>query len=332
MDTQHLTKEAQNLISGITPTVEKVLPTLLDMGVNVISAIFILILGWWVAKWSHNSITKLMEKTKHIDETLKPLIASLVRYAVLIFVTIAVLAKFGIQTASIITVLGAAGLAIGLSLQGTLANIAAGVMILFLRPMKVGEYIDAQGHAGTIIEIGLFTTIMKTFDGVFYSVPNAELWNKAIKNYSRNPTRRIDVPVGISYDNDVDSALKLLLNILETDERVLADPAPETVVSGLGDNSVDITMRCWVNRDDYWAMYFNMHRQAKLQLEANGFTIPYPQRDVYMYESTQKMANLEKELATQSKAKMIETPQWPLPKEDNDNKIEEPKKSKAKNK
>lgn len=306
MDQQQMTEQAQMIWETFGPQI-------LAMSTNVIAAITILVIGWGFAKWAHNSLRRLMERTNKIDNTLKPLLASLVRYAIMIFVIIAVLAKFGVQTASIITVLGAAGLAIGLALQGTLANIAAGVMLLFLRPMKIGEYIDAEGHAGTVMEIGLFTTTFKTYDGVYYEVPNAQIWNKAIKNYSRNPTRRIDVVAGISYDDDVDSALALLLDVLKKDERVLDDPAPETMVVGLGDNSVNLNMRCWVNASDYWNMLFNMHRQARLQLDANGFTIPYPQRDVYLYESTEQRKKLDSKLAKQAKASPTKVPVWPEP-------------------
>lgn len=283
-----ISKEAKQLVKEFSPVVKDAVPTLIDISFNVIAAFTILFIGWWFAKWSYYSVRRLLAKTRKIDATLKPIIASLVRYIIMIFVAIAVLAKFGIETASIITVLGAAGLAIGLSLQGTLSNIAAGVMLLFLRPLKVGEYIDAQGHAGTVEEIGLFTTILCTFDGVYYSVPNAELWNKAIKNFSRNPTRRVDIPVGIAYKDNTEGAMKELLEIMEKDKRVLKEPKAETMVLSLSDNAVIINMRCWVASSDYWAAFFDFNRLAKITMDEKGYSIPFPQRDVYVYNMDKK--------------------------------------------
>ncbi len=194
----------------------------------------------------------------------------------------AVLARLGIQTTSIIAVLGAAGLAIGLALQGTLQNIAAGIMLLILRPFKVGDYIDAGGTAGTVDEIGLFTTDMTTFDGIYLSVPNSSLWNTSILNYTRLPTRRLDIPVGIAYEDDVEKALSLLLEKLRTDSRVLADPEPQVMVTALGESSVDLNLRCWSLREDFWALRFDLNKNAKLWLDSAGISIPFPQRDVHL--------------------------------------------------
>jgi len=188
---------------------------------------------------------------------------------ILIFVIVAVLSNFGVETTSIIAVLGAAGLAIGLALQGTLSNIAAGVMILILRPLKIDEFIEAGSISGTVVEITLFTTLLKTPDGVFISAPNSQIWNSAIKNYSRNPTRRLDIKVGISYDDDVDAALEFLKNLVASDERVLKDPEPMSFVATLGESSVDLT------------------RKSKTELEAAGFSIPFPQRDLHVIESAE---------------------------------------------
>lgn len=207
------------------------------------------------------------------------------RYGVLILVVIAVLARFGVQTASVITILGAAALAIGLALQGTLSNIAAGFMLLLLRPFRVGEYIDAEGVAGTVTEIGLFTTQIRTFDGVFVSAPNSKLWNSTIRNYSRLPTRRIDLAVGVGYADDIEKGMSVLLDLLKADSRVLAEPAPELMVETLGESAVNLNMRCWVGRGDYWAVLFDMTQGAKAALETAGLTIPFPQRDVHLHRS-----------------------------------------------
>jgi small conductance mechanosensitive channel len=217
-----------------------------------------------------------------MDATLKPFLSSLARYAIIAITLVAVLARLGVQTTSIIAVLGAAGLAVGLALQGTLQNIAAGIMLLLLRPFKVGDYIDAGGIAGTVDEIGLFTTDMTTYDGVYRSVPNASLWNTSILNYSRLPTRRMDVPVGIAYEDDVEKAMTLLLDHLKRDSRVLSEPAPQVLVTGLGESSVDLSLRCWSERTDFWTLKFELNKNAKLWLDAAGISIPFPQRDVHL--------------------------------------------------
>ena len=217
----------------------------LGFGLDLLGAVLILVIGWWIAGRTGALVRHSLKNAKFVDSTLKPLAASIARYAVLIFVIIAVLSNFGVETTSIIAVLGAAGLAIGLALQGTLSNIAAGVMILILRPLKVDEFVEASSVSGTVVEITLFTTLLKTPDGVFISAPNSQIWNSAIKNYSRNPTRRLDIKVGIAYDDDVDAALDFLKNLVASDERVLKDPEPMSFVANLGESSVDGT---WLGR------------------------------------------------------------------------------------
>jgi len=207
---------------------------------DALGVVLLIVAGWVAAGWVYRAVRRWMDRMERVDPTLRPLIASIARYAVLILTLIAVLAQFGVETTSIIAVLGAAGLAVGLALQGTLSNIAAGMMLLFLRPFQVGDYIDADGIAGTVNEIGLFTSQLTTFDGVYVSVPNAQLWNRQIKNFSRLPTRRIDVTVGISYDDDIDRAMAALKSVLDTDERILADPESQVMVNGLADSSVNI--------------------------------------------------------------------------------------------
>lgn len=251
-------------------------------GLSLIGALVILIIGWMAAGWARAIVNKALSKIKACDETLRHFIASLARYAVLVLVVVMVLEKFGVQTASLVAVVGAAGLAIGLALQGTLQNVAAGVMLLAFRPFQVGDYIEAGGLNGTVKSLSLFVTEMATPDNVRVIVPNSELWNKAIKNYSANPTRRLDLVVGIAYDDDIDKALAILLDMAGNDSRVHTDPAPQSMVSNLGDSSVDLTLRIWMNAGDYWGVKFDLTKLIKQRLDQEGISIPFPQRDVHM--------------------------------------------------
>ncbi len=253
---------------------------LLGYAVDILAGILILLIGWVLAGWVRRMVLRLLDRTPHMDRTLKPVLASIARYTVLVFVVVAVLAQFGVQTTSIIALLGAAGIAVGLALQGTLQNIAAGMMLLFLRPFQVGEYISADGIDGTVEEIGLFVTQLTTFDGLYRSVPNAKLWNATITNYDRRPTRRLDLVVGISYGDSIETAQRLLMALMESDARVLRDPAPQVVVSALADSAVNLTLRCWCVKADYWPLSFDLRRAVKQRLEAEGLTIPFPQREV----------------------------------------------------
>ena len=275
-------------------TVEAVMQTIVDVGteygMSVIGAIVILVIGWWFAGWAKRTVTKALNKVKSIDDTLTPFLSSMVRYTILAFVLVAVLNQFGVQTTSIIAVLGAAGLAIGLALQGTLQNVAAGVMLLVLRPFKVGDFIDAGGQAGTVVEISLFTTELRTPDGIFKSAPNSAVFGSTITNFSRNPTRRIDLLASVSYGDDLEGAMTCLKGILDGEEKVLKDPAPEVMLMAMAASSIDINMRCWVNTGDYWPTLFSLNKKVKLGLEAAGFTIPFPQQDVYMHQVPAKAA------------------------------------------
>ncbi len=254
-------------------------------GLDLVGALVLLIGGWIVAGWARRGVLRVLDRAPRLEETLKPVIASVARYGILIFVLIAVLAQFGVQTTSIIAVLGTAGLAIGLALQGTLQNIAAGIMLLFLRPFQIGDYIDAEGLAGTIDEIGLFTTQMHTYDGIYLEVPNAQLWNHAIRNYSRLPTRRLDIVVGIGYADDIDKTQATLMDLLENDARAHADPAPQVMVEELAENSVNLNLRCWTDAGDYWGLRFDLTKATKQRLDTEGITIPFPQRDVHLHQA-----------------------------------------------
>jgi len=259
---------------------ESVYALLLSYSVNVLSAVIILIVGWTLASWMRRSTLRALERIHRIDDTLKPIAANFVRYAILALVGIVVLSQFGVQTASIIAVIGAASLAIGLAVQGTLSHVASGVIILFLRPFGVGDSIDAENIAGKVKEIGLF----ETEDGVYVMVPNGLLIGRAIKNYSRLPNRRVDVTVGVSYRDNIERALKVALSVMKADPRVLSAPSPEVMVIGLADSAVRLNLRCWARRDDYWSLYCDLHKVIKLKLEDEGLSIPPPQREVRLVQ------------------------------------------------
>jgi len=231
--------------------IEAVIAIGVEYGVDIVGAIVLLAIGWMVAGWGRRGVRHALDRVPRMDETLKPFLARLVWYVIMIFVLVAVLNQFGVQTTSFIAVLGAAGLAIGLALQGTLANVASGVMLLFLRPINIGEYVDAGGIAGTVVEIGLFSTEIKTPEGLCLLVPNSKIWSSPITNFSRNPTRRFDIEVGIGYGDDADGAIALLKDLLDGDARVLRDPEPLAVVRKLGDNAVILNLRAWTLSEDY---------------------------------------------------------------------------------
>ncbi|WP_417435774.1 mechanosensitive ion channel family protein [Hoeflea sp.] len=244
---------------------------------SVIGAILILVVGWTVSRLMGRWVRSLLTRTHRVDPTVVGFFSVFVRYAVLVVVVIMVLGQFGVQTASIITALGAAGLAIGLALQGTLQNIAAGIMLLVLRPFRVGEYIDADGISGTIQEIGLFATELKTLDGLYRMAPNSQLWNVPVTNYSRLPERRHDLVIGIGYEDDIGKAQSVMMELAKADERVLSDPEPWAYVSELGDSAVAVTLRYWTKSEDWWTTSREMTKAAKLAFDKNGISIPYPQ-------------------------------------------------------
>jgi len=251
-------------------------------GMSVIAAIVTLIIGLWIAGWSKRTIQKMLNRRENMDLMLSGFLSSLVKYLIIAFTLIAVLGKFGVQTTSLIAVLGAAGLAIGLALQGTLSNVAAGVMLLIFRPFKVGDYVDAGGIAGTVKDVTLFTSELSTPDNVQIIVPNAEIWGTAIKNFSGYATRRVDLVVGISYGDNIDDAFKAVQDAIAGDSRVHKDPAPMVAVTDLGDSSVNLTVRVWTNGSDYWAVKFDLTKAIKEKLDASGIEIPFPQRVVHM--------------------------------------------------
>jgi small conductance mechanosensitive channel len=251
-----------------------------EYGLSLVSAIIILIAGYMLAGWISRAIRNRLGALKKFDKTLIPVLSQIARYSILTFTFILVLAEFGIQTTSIIAVLGAAGIAIGLALQGTLQNVAAGVMLLFLRPFKVGDFIDTGAGSGTVDEIGMFMTRMRTAQGIFVAAPNSEIWSGSITNYSRLPNRRIDLVVGISYDDDIDKARALVLKLAKGQELVLDTPEPIVNVTNLGDSSVDLELRAWTKRQDYWNVRWGLIRDVKYALDKAGISIPYPHMQV----------------------------------------------------
>jgi small conductance mechanosensitive channel len=261
-----------------------------DYSLDLVGAISILVIGWIVAGWIKLAVSKALTRLPRSDATVTRALSALARYLILAIVIVAVLAQFGVQTASILAVLGTAGLAVGLALQGTLSNVAAGFMLLIPRPFRIGDYIDADGVAGTVEEIGLFSTEFVTFDGLYLVVPNNQIWTKAIINYSRLPTRRLDLGVGVAYDDDIDKALSVLMDLLTGDERVLQDLEPQVMVAELADSSVDLNLRCWTKTDDYWGLQFDLNKLAKERVEAAGCTIPFPQRDIHVIGGTAQAA------------------------------------------
>jgi small conductance mechanosensitive channel len=271
----------------VQEVVDQVIEIITIYGIDVIGALAILILGWMIAGWIRSAVDKSLSKVPNMDGTLRPFLSNLVRWIVLAFVIVAVLNQFGVETTSMIAVLGAAGLAIGLALQGTLSNVASGVMLLILRPFKVGDFISAGSLSGTVVEIGLFTSELKTGDGVYIMAPNSQIWNTTITNFSRNSTRRIDIVVGVAYDDDLDVAQKALQSLMDGQALVLKNPASETMIKSLGDSSVNINMRCWVNTADYWDAFWALNKGAKAAVESAGCSIPFPQRDVHLFEDNE---------------------------------------------
>lgn len=245
-------------------------------GLNVIYALLILILGFWVAGALRRSALRAMRSTGRVDETVAMFLSHAVRYLVLALVLIAVLQLFGVETTSLIAVLGAASLAVGLALQGTLSNVAAGIMILIFRPFRIGDYVTVGGESGTVRDINLFVTELATPDNVKILVPNGDAWGTAITNYSAHPTRRVDITIGIDYGDDADKAVRLVRDLIDGDARTHKDPEPFVAVTNLGDSAVDVTLRVWCESSDYWSLKFDLTKAIKQTFDANGISIPYP--------------------------------------------------------
>jgi small conductance mechanosensitive channel len=253
----------------------------LDFLFDALVAIGLLIGGWWGSGKIRDMIRGAGEKYAHLDTTLFRFLANMARYSMLALVIVFVLNRFGFETTSLVALIGAAGLAIGLAMQGTLSNLAAGMMLLGFRPFKVGDFIEAGGETGTVKEIGLFTTEIATLDNVQIIIPNGDLWNASIKNYSYYPTRRLDLVFGVGYGADLKKAEEILRGLIADDDRTHAAPEAFVGVSNLGDFSVDFTVRVWCDRGDYWALKTDLTRAVKDAFDAGGVDIPFPTRTIH---------------------------------------------------
>jgi len=254
---------------------------LVEYGMNVVGAIVLLVVGRAVAGWGRTRVRQILESRK-TDPSLIPFFSAMVYWAVLGVAVIAVLNLFGVETTSIIAVLGAAGFAVGLALQGTLSNFAAGVMLLLFRPVRVGDYVVVGGEGGTVREIDLFNLVLDTPDNVRIIIPNSNVYGNKIKNFSTNDTRRLDLVMGISYADDIGKAIAIIERVIQADSRTLKEPAPTIAVNELADSSVNIIVRPWCNASDYWAMRWDLLRKLKEELEAGGCSIPFPQTDLHV--------------------------------------------------
>jgi small conductance mechanosensitive channel len=252
-------------------------------GLRVVGAIVVLIIGRMIAGALRSSVRKALDRS-NLDKTLIPFLSGLVYYFALAFVLMAVLRLFGIETTSFIAVLGAAGLAVGLALQGTLSNFSAGVMLLIFRPFKVGDFVEAGGTSGSVQEIGIFTTVLHSPDNVRILVPNSAIYGGMVKNFTANDNRRNDFVLGIAYTDDIGRAIETVHKVLGSDDRVLPDPEPVVAVSELADSSVNLVVRPWCKKEDYWGLRFDLTRRFKEELEAAGCSIPFPQTDVHLHQ------------------------------------------------
>ncbi len=268
-----------------------VLGWLAVQGINILVGIAVLLLGWWISRLVARLFTNWTHRSNRLDPLVEYFLSSLVYYGLLALVLIIALNLMGVQTASLIAVLGAASLAIGLALQGSLTSLAAGIMIITMRPFKIGDYIEVSGSAGTVKSITLFLTELATYDGIQKLLPNSQVWGATVTNYSVYPVRLIDVTVGIDYGDDVDAGLAVLKRLAETSEKVLPDPAPDAFVSDLGESSVDLTLRVFVPASEYWPMKRYLAKMAKLKLEDAGLSIPFPHRQIVPAKETPVPAN-----------------------------------------
>lgn len=269
MNIQHLLEKAQAVGT--------------EFGLKLLAGLVILIIGRWVAKWLTSIVRRLMTRAK-VDEMLVRFVGNLSYAVLLTFVVLAAIGQLGVQTTSFIAVLGAAGLAVGLALQGSLGNFAAGVLLVLFRPYRVGDYIEAGGIAGTVEEVQIFTTVLITPDNKKIIVPNGQIMGGTITNYSAKERRRVDVIAGVSYSDDLDKVRSVLQAIIDADARILKDPAPTIAVLELADSSVNFTVRCWTKTADYWAVFFDLNETIKKRFDAEGISIPFPQRDVHLYQ------------------------------------------------
>ena len=270
--------------SGMEAIIPKVQELVSTFGIKVVTALLILVIGRWVAKFLRNLTGKMMGKG-NLDATLVKFVGNLVYFALLAFVVLAALAQVGIQTTSFIAIIGAAGLAVGLALQGSLANFAAGVLLVIFRPFKVGDYIEGAGVGGIVEEIHIFSTLLCTLDNKAIIVPNAKLTGDNITNYTMKEKRRVDLVFGVSYGEEIEQVKRVIAGVLGSDARILKDPSPTVAVLGIEGGSVTFAVRPWVRTEDYWDVYFNTNENMKKQFDAEGIKIPVPRRDVHLHQA-----------------------------------------------
>jgi len=255
----------------------------IEFGMKTVIAIVIFIVGRIVARMLTKGLRKLMQ-AQEVDKILETFVSNLVYWTVMIFVIIAAINQIGVQTTSLIAVMGAAGLAVGLALQGSLSNFAAGVLIVMFRPYRVGDFVEAAGIAGVVEQVQILTTILRTGDNKRIIVPNSQIMGSIITNYSANDKRRIDMVFGVSYSDDLDKVRANLEELIAADERILEDPAPVIAVSELADSSVNFIVRPWVATADYWAVFWDLTEAVKKRFDREGISIPFPQQDVYIHK------------------------------------------------
>lgn len=272
--------DPQNALLTIQAGLAQLSTLIVSYSFSAIGAVILLVVGYLIAGLAERSIYAGLGHIHGFDETLRHFFSQVVRYAILILVVIMVLGQFGVQTASIIAAIGAAGLAIGLALQGTLQNIAAGIMLLALRPFRIGENVEVGAIAGTVEEIGLFATKLRTAEGVYILAPNSTLWNQPVRNFTRNGVRRTDVTLSIGSWNDIDRAQKTLLAIAGAEKRIRREPAPIAFVASLGDATVSLTLRYWTSAADYFSTQIDMTKRAKQAFDSEGISIPLPPPEV----------------------------------------------------
>lgn len=263
----------------------KAVELIMIYGPKIILAIIVLFLGLWIIKLITKMLSKSLEKSK-IELSLQKFSVSFVSVLLKLLLFISAASMVGIATTSFVAIIGAAGLAVGLALQGSLANFAGGVLILLFKPFKVGEVVETQGYIGKVHEIRIFETILKTFDNKTVIIPNGAVSGGSIVNFSTEPQRRVDMTFGIGYDDDLKKAKGILQNLVNADNRILKEPASQIALSELGDSSVNFVVRVWCNAADYWNIYFEMQENVKLTFDREGISIPFPQRDVHLYQTS----------------------------------------------
>ncbi len=270
-------------MENIEELLQKALPFVTSYVVALIMAILIFVIGKWIARKITDILGNILRKSDKIDDTLVKFLENIVYYTFMVFVVLASLSKLGVETSSFFAILGAAGLAIGLALKDSLGNFASGVMIILFRPFKVGDFVSAGGATGTVNEVGIFNTTFTTGDNQKIIVPNSAITSGSITNVNANDTRRVDLTVGIGYDDDIKKAKEVLNDILANDKRILHSKGFTVAVSELADSSVNFVVRSWVNTGDYWAVKFDLTEQIKLRFDSEGISIPYPQQDVHIH-------------------------------------------------